>query len=212
MSEIKQGQSEHNDTLNLELKLKEEKDYWEDKLLELKLKNCKTNFFEEKSCQNLKSKLSSLQSQNNSLKEKISELKSSIASLKSSEKNKESKLSAIETNISNSTKTNQDLQNQIKSLNEYLVNLNITDNIVNHILTFDEDFRKKIYNICSERVNYVLQFNTPMGYPQQQIKQPMPIPSMPHNYMYGYGPRPMMMYYPPQGYVNNNNGFIKKDK
>ena len=81
---------------------------------------------------------------------------------------------------------------------------------MNHILTFDEEFRKKIYNICSERVNYVLQFNTPMGYPQQQVKQPMP--SMPHNYMYGYGPRPMMMYYPPQGYVHTNNGFIKKDK
>ena len=210
MSVTKQNQIEHIDCLNLQLKLKEEKEYWEDKLLELKLKNCKTNFIEEKSSQNLKSKLSSLQSQNASLKQKISELKSSIAALKSSEKNKESKLSAIDTNISISTKTNQDLQNQIKSLKEYLVNFNITDNIVNHILTFDEEFRKKIYNICSERVNYVLQFNTPMGYPQQQVKQPMP--SMPHNYMYGYGPRPMMMYYPPQGYVHTNNGFIKKDK
>ena len=57
MSVTKQNQIEHNDCLNLQLKLKEEKEYWEDKLLELKLKNCKTNFIEEKSSQNLKSKL-----------------------------------------------------------------------------------------------------------------------------------------------------------
>lgn len=202
-----------NESLNTLLQLKEEKEYWEDKLLELKLKSCKNSFLNSKKEKMLESKLSSLQANNNLKKQKIAELNEQISQIKSSEKSKESQLASLDSLINLSTHANKELENEIHQLNDYLINLNNTENIVEHILSFPQEFRNKIYNICSERVSYVLQFNTPMGYPQQQVNNNIKPEYKQHiqqNYVYGYGLRqPMMMFYPPPSgtqFINNNIG------
>lgn len=212
--------TESNESLNTLLQLKEEKEYWEDKLLELKLKACKNSFLNSKNEKMLESKLSSLQAKNNLQKQKIAELNEQISQIKSSEKSKENQLASLDSLINLSTHTNQELETEIKQLNDYLVNLNNTENIVEHILSFPQEFRNKIYNICSERVSYVLQFNTPMGYPQHQVNNNIKSEykqHIPQNFVYGYGVRPpMMMFYPPPPgtqFVNNNiaNSYINQN-
>ena len=102
--------------------------------------------------------------------------------------NSELLLSKLNSDISSTKNINQQTQNQINSLKEYWKNINKTNNIVNHILTFPEEFKQKVYKICTERVSSVLNIPINNNIPQSNYYYMNPM--MMNNYMMN----PQMMF------------------
>ena len=187
-----------SDDINTILKLQEEKEYWEDKLLELKLKSIKNNFSTKKQNTNLTSELTENEAELISLQEAISDLRQKIHQTEKAKTEKERKLNSIDNQIKKAKNESKELTEQINSLSNYYMNINLPENIVQHILTMKDDFKQKIYNECTRRVNDALQFSTFM----QQGKNDK-------NYQnpYAYQMRTPFMAYPvysPMQFSQNN--------
>ena len=186
------------ESMNSLLELEEERKYWENKSLEYKLLSFKDSYIIQSKNIQLKNEKDSLLQENNELQNQISELNHNISQIKEMRENSEIILSKLNSEISSLKNLNQNNQNEINSLKEYWKNINKTNNIVNHILTFPEDFKKKVYNICSEKVNSVLNSNNPINnnIPQQNYcYNPMMLNS--------YIMNPQMMF--PNVYQQNEN-------
>ena len=167
-----------SESINSLLELEEERNFWENKLLEHKLLSYKNSYIINSKNLKLKKQKDVVTKENIDLQNQISQLKDNISRIKEMKENSELLLSKLNSDISSTKNINQQTQNQINSLKEYWKNINKTNNIINHILKFPEEFKKKVYNICSEKINSVLNSNNPMT---NNMKQ--------QNYYYN----PMMM-------------------
>ncbi len=177
-----------SESINSLLELEEERNFWENKLLEHKLLSYKNSYTINSKNLNLKKQKDSIIKENKDLQNQISQLKENISRIKEMKENSELLLSKLNSDISSTKNINQQTQNQINSLKEYWKNINKTNNIVNHILTFPEEFKQKVYKICTERVNSVL--NIPMNNNIPQSNYYYMNPMLMNNYMMS----PQMMF------------------
>jgi chromosome segregation ATPase len=161
--------------------LEEERNFWENKLLEYKLLAYKNSYTINSKNIKLKKQKDAIIKENIDLQNQISQLNDNISRIKEMKENSELLLSKLNSDITSTKNINQQTQNQINSLKEYWKNINKTNNIVNHILTFPEEFKQKVYKICTERVNSVL--NIPMNNNIPQSNYYYMNPMMMNNYM-----------------------------
>ena len=150
-----------SESINSLSELEEERNFWENKLLEHKLLAYKNSYTINSKNIKLKKQKDAIIKENIDLQNQISQLNDNISRIKEMKENSELLLSKLNSDITSTKNINQQTQNQINSLKEYWKNINKTNNIVNHILTFPEEFKQKVYKICTERVNSVL--NIPMN-------------------------------------------------
>jgi len=138
------------------LSLKEEKEFYVQKLLNLKLKQTIINFQFNKQISLKKNDLLINEEEKKNLENNLLIIKEKLNNLKEKEKNFEKDFSLLNSQINDLKKQKENLINEIKNINEYLSNIYKTDNIIQHILTFDKEFQKKIYNLCMDKVKNVL--------------------------------------------------------
>ena len=169
------------ESMNSLLELEEERNFWENKLLEHKLLAYKNSYTINSKNVKLKKQKDAIIKENIDLQNQISQLNDNISRIKEMKENSELLLSKLNSDITSTKNINQQTQNQINSLKEYWKNINKTNNIVNHILTFPEEFKQKVYKICTERVNSVL--NIPMNNNIPQSNYYYMNPMMMNNYM-----------------------------
>ena len=150
-----------SESINSLLELEEERNFWENKLLEHKLLAYKNSYTINSKNIKLKKQKDAIIKENIDLQNQISQLNDNISRIKEMKENSELLLSKLNSDLTSTKNINQQTQNQINSLKEYWKNINKTNNIVNHILTFPEEFKQKVYKIGTERVNSVL--NIPMN-------------------------------------------------
>ena len=177
-----------SESINSLLELEEERNFWENKLLEHKLLSYKNSYIINSKNLKLKKQKDVVTKENIDLQNQISQLKDNISRIKEMKENSELLLSKLNSDISSTKNINQQTQNQINSLKEYWKNINKTNNIVNHILTFPEDFKQKVYKICTERVSSVLNIPINNNIPQSNYYYMNPM--MMNNYMMN----PQMMF------------------
>ena len=170
-----------SESINSLSELKEERNFWENKLLEHKLLAYKNSYTINSKNIKLKKQKDAIIKENIDLQNQISQLNDNISRIKEMKENSELLLSKLNSDITSTKNINQQTQNQINSLKEYWKNINKTNNIVNHILTFPEEFKQKVYKICTERVNSVL--NIPMNNNIPQSNYYYMNPMMMNNYM-----------------------------
>jgi chromosome segregation ATPase len=170
-----------SESINSLLELEEERNFWENKLLEHKLLAYKNSYTINSKNVKLKKQKDAIIKENIDLQNQISQLNDNISRIKEMKENSELLLSKLNSDITSTKNINQQTQNQINSLKEYWKNINKTNNIVNHILTFPEEFKQKVYKICTERVNSVL--NIPMNNNIPQSNYYYMNPMMMNNYM-----------------------------
>ena len=159
-----------SESINSLLELEEERNFWENKLLEHKLLSYKNSYIINSKNLKLKKQKDVVTKENIDLQNQISQLKDNISRIKEMKENSELLLSKLNSDIS-STK-----------------NINKTNNIVNHILTFPEEFKQKVYKICTERVSSVLNIPINNNIPQSNYYYMNPM--MMNNYMMN----PQMMF------------------
>ena len=169
-----------SESINSLSELEEERNFWENKLLEHKLLAYKNSYTINSKNVKLKKQKDAIIKENIDLQNQISQL-NNISRIKEIKENSELLLSKLNSDITSTKNINQQTQNQINSLKEYWKNINKTNNIVNHILTFPEEFKQKVYKIGTERVNSVL--NIPMNNNIPQSNYYYMNPMMMNNYM-----------------------------
>ena len=177
-----------SESINSLSELEEERNFWENKLLEHKLLAYKNSYTINSKNVKLKKQKDAIIKENIDLQNQISQLNDNISRIKEMKENSELLLSKLNSDITSTKNINQQTQNQINSLKEYWKNINKTNNIVNHILTFPEEFKQKVYKICTERVSSVLNIPINNNIPQSNYYYMNPM--MMNNYMMN----PQMMF------------------
>ena len=146
--------------LNNEMKKREREEYYEDKLLELKMQKYLDNYLIEHELSKYKNKLAELKlEKESSLKEK-EDLSQKITDIEEENTNYEKRIQDLDAEIAEAKNTNKDLESKINKQQEFLHNMTKEDNLVNYIIkNFSDKLKKDIYEICSKKVNEALKNN-----------------------------------------------------
>ena len=146
--------------LNNEMKKREREEYYEDKLLELKMQKFLDNYRIENELSKYKNKLTELKSEKESSIKEKEDLSEKILNIEQEKTNYEKTIKDLDTKISEAKNTNKDIVSKINKQQEYLQNMAKEDNLLNYIIkNFSDEFKKKIYEICSKRVDEALKNN-----------------------------------------------------
>lgn len=206
-------------TIDNQLKYEEEKEYWQDKILESKMKAKKDYYHLNQSMVRLKEDLDKETQKNEILAKEYIKAKSQLTQLKKSQQTIDDQLDAINAEKTEVYQKNEDLTKQVMSMNDYLHKLNTTDNLIAHFLSFPTEFTKQVYALCTERVNAVLQYKSQMStqnqsnitqIPQNKSNQTQynpheneikPQPQPPN----GINPNYPMIFYPVYHHYQKNN-------
>ena len=148
--------------LNNEMKKREREEYYEDKLLELKMQKFLDNYLIEHELSKYKNKLDQLNAEKESLLKEKKILSNKIAEIKEEKSNYENAIQDINQKITEEENKKKEIEKEIKSQQQFLQKMGNKDNLVNFIIkNFSEEFNKKIYEICSKKVNEALKNNNP---------------------------------------------------
>ena len=146
--------------LNNEMKKRDREEYYEDKLLELKMKSFLEDYLINHELSNYKQELDELIKEKDSLLNEKDILLKKISEIEEENNNYEDTLNDLDNQISKVEEDSKNLDSLIITQQELSNNLNIEDNLVNHIIkTFDNSFKKQIYDICSKNVREALNNN-----------------------------------------------------
>lgn len=146
--------------LNNELKRREKEEFYEDKLLELKMQEFLDKYFTENELSKYKNKLKDLKSEIDSEMKKKEEISEKISNIEKSKNDYEQKIKELDEKISEERNIQNDLDSQINSRKEFLQNMSKGDNLLNYInKNFSEEFKKEIKEICSKKVDEALKNN-----------------------------------------------------
>ena len=146
--------------LNNEMKKREREEYYEDKLLELKMQKFLDNYRIEHELSKYKNKLTELKSEKESLIKEKEDLSEKLLNIEQVKTNYEKTIKDLDTKITEAKNTNKDIVSKINKQQEYLQNMAKEDNLLNYIIkNFSDEFKKKIYEICSKRVDEALKNN-----------------------------------------------------
>jgi hypothetical protein len=143
--------------LNNEMKKREREEYYEDKLLELKMQKFLDNYLTEHELAKYKNKLSELNTEKESLLNEKEDLSKKILQIEKEKANNENTLKDLDEKISQAENIQKNIDSEIASKQEYLNNMKNEENLVNYIIkNFSDEFKKEIYEICSKKVNEAL--------------------------------------------------------
>jgi chromosome segregation ATPase len=146
--------------LNNELKKREREEYYEDKLLELKMQRFLDNYLIENELSKYKNDLLDLNKKKESLLKENENLSNKISEIKEAKKNYENTIKDLDIKIKEAEETKKNIESEIKSQQEFLQEMGNEDNLVNYIIkNFSDEFKKEIYEICSKKVNDALKNN-----------------------------------------------------
>ena len=146
--------------LNNEMKKREREEYYEDKLLELKMQKFIDNYLIEHELSKYKNKLTELNSEKESLLKEKEDLSHKIKEIEEEKTNYEKKIQELDSKITEAKNNKKELESNISKEQEYLKNMGKEDNLVHYIIkNFSDEFKKKIYEICSKKVNEALKNN-----------------------------------------------------
>ena len=146
--------------LNNEIQNREKEEYYEDKLLELKMKSFLDDYIINHELSKYKNELDDLNKEKESLLNEKDILVKKISELEEQKNNYEDTLNDLVLKISEADQVSKDINSQIMSHQKFITNLQNEDNLVNHIIkTFPEPFKKKIYEFCSKNVSEALNNN-----------------------------------------------------
>ena len=146
--------------LNNELKKREREEYYEDKLLELKMKSFLDEYIINHELSKYKSELDELTKEKETLLNEKDVLNQKISEIEEENNNYEDEINNLNEQITKAENDSTNLDNLILDQQKLAHDLSNEDNLVNHILqTCSESFKKKIYDICSENVNEALKLN-----------------------------------------------------
>ena len=146
--------------LNNEMKRREREEYYEDKLLELKMKSFLDTYKINHVMSKYKIELDELNKEKDSLLKEKEILVKKISKIEEEKNNYEDTLNDLDNKISEAEKDSKNLDNLIRKQQEYAQNLLLDDNLFNHIIkTFPDPFKKKVFDICSKNVREALNTN-----------------------------------------------------
>ena len=146
--------------LNNEMKKREREEYYEDKLLELKMQKFLDNYFIKNELSKYKNNLSELSKEKQSLLKEKEFLSNKLSEIKEAKLNYDNTVKDLDIKIKEAEKTKKNIESEIKTQQEYLQNMGNEDYLVNHIIkNFSDEFKKEIYEICSKKVNEALKSN-----------------------------------------------------
>ena len=146
--------------LNNEMKKKEREEYYEDKLLELKMQNFLDNYLIENELSKYKNKLDQLNAEKESLLKEKETLSNIIDEIKEAKSNYENTIQDINEKITEAENKKKEIEKETISQQQYLQKMGNEDNLLNFIIkNFSEEFKKEIFEICSKKVNEALKSN-----------------------------------------------------
>ena len=146
--------------LNNEMKRREKEEFYEDKLLELKMQEFLDKYLTENELSKYKDKLNKLKSENDSLLEEKKKISEKISNIEESKNNYKQINKDLDLQISKSKNFQNDLDSLISKEKEFLQNISKEDNLLNYIIeNFPEEFKKEIKEICSKKVDEALKNN-----------------------------------------------------
>ena len=152
---------QHN--LNLKYQLNEECRYWKNKLLELKLKACKDTYSSKTFSSKLQNELTVLTNKNKDIEDEIDKYKQQIMEYKNKENESLLNIDKVNKEIQEAQQKTEDINKEIKDTADYLWTIAKTENIIQHMLSFPQSFKDKVFKICNDKVNMILQYS-PMIY------------------------------------------------
>lgn len=139
--------------LNNEMKKREREEYYEDKLLELKMQKFLDNYLIENELSKYMNKLSELNTEKENLLKEKENISNKISEIKEAKTNYENIIKDLDEKISKEENNKKEIEAEINSLQNMLKE----DNLLNYIIkNFSDEFKKEIYDICSKKVNEAL--------------------------------------------------------
>ena len=149
-----------NEDLNNELKIREREEFYEDKLLELKMQKFLDNYLIEHKLSQYKNNLAELKLEKESLLQEKENLAHKVSEMEDEKTNYENTMKDLDKKIKEAENTKKKLQLDINSQQAYLQKMENEDNLVNYIINnFSDDFKKEIYEICTKKVHEALKNN-----------------------------------------------------
>ena len=146
--------------LNNEMKKREREEYYEDKLLELKMKSFLDEYIINHEISKYKTELDELSKEKEALLSEKDNLNKKISDIEEENNNYEETINDLNNQITKAESDSKNLDSLYLAQQELARNLSNEDNLVNHILqTCPESFKKKIYDICSKNVREALNNN-----------------------------------------------------
>ena len=143
--------------LNNEMKKLERREYYEDKLLELKMKSFLDTYKMNHVVSKYRTELDELNKEKEALLKEKENLVNKISEIKEEKNNYEDAINNLENQILQEEKNSKNLDALIINQQEYAKNLSKEDNLLNHIIkVFPNSFKKNIYEICSKNVTEAL--------------------------------------------------------
>ena len=157
--------------LNNELKKREREEYYEDKLLELKMKSFLDDYIINHELSKYKTELDELTKEKETLLNEKEELNQNISEIEEENNNYEDTINGLNAKITNAENDAKHLDSLILAQQELANHLSNDDYLVNHILqNFPESVKKKIYDICSKNVREALNNNKTSKTKEQKNK------------------------------------------
>lgn len=142
---IKTLKLEGHRNLNKQLAINEEIEYWQDKLLDMKLIKVKEDYEYNKRNKIAQKNLEELQEKNKILNSEVNEMSKSITDMKKAGEECLSKLKLINDEIHFYEEKNSDLFNETQEKFNFIRNMQTNpDFLLNHILQFDMDTLKAL--------------------------------------------------------------------
>ena len=143
--------------LNNEMKKLERREYYEDKLLELKMKSFLDTYKMNHVVSKYRTELDELNKEKEALLKEKENLVNKISEIKEEKNNYEDAINNLENQILQEEKNSKNLDALIINQQEYAKKLSTEDNLLNHIIkVFPNSFKKNIYEICSKNVTEAL--------------------------------------------------------
>ena len=157
---MENGEKITQEDLNNEMKKREREEYYEDKLLELKMQEYIDKYLIEHELSKYKDKLNKLKSEKESLLKEKNEISKKITDFEEAKKNYEKTINDLDKKISDSENNKKEIEKQINKEHEFLQKMKKEDNLLNYIIkNFSEEFKKEIYEICSKKIDEALKNN-----------------------------------------------------
>lgn len=163
----------HNN-INLITKLEEELQWWQEKLLELKLKKVKDDLEQNKNKTKLEIEIQEQKQKNKIMKSELAEVDERKRKFNEETSSQIKKLSDIRQNIKNYESANTEMYNEFMNKTNYIKQLENPDNLLMHMLQFDRETLKtlciKLNNMQKEKFMHFMmqqQYYNQMYFNQQ---------------------------------------------
>lgn len=191
---------DEHEQINRRLILQEDIDFWQDKLLELKLKKVKEDLEYSKKKKNSELEFIRVTERNSNLTQEIDSLNLKVQEMGNADRESKVKINQIEAEIKEYEEMNSNLHFEFLQKVGNLKNMENPENLMRHILQFSPEVLK---NLCinlnklqHEKMNYFMnmqkQFYSQMYYNQNMQNMQMPVQNM-QNMQMPMAYHPMMM-------------------